>query len=205
MMEEKRKRRKDARPSEIVQAALEVFTELGFAQAKVTDIASKAGVAKGTVYLYFKTKEELFEAVVRDFIQPVFQDVAKMVDALPGPASQLLKMLIMRLYHSLPNSPERRGILRILLSEGERFPHLTEFYHREIISGAQQLVRRIVQRGIDAGEFRQSMAGDFPATIMGPVMMAALWKMAFDRVAPLDLEAFAEAHIDLVLHGLLAE
>lgn len=199
---EKRTRRKEQRPTEIVQAALEVFSEVGFGNAKISDIATRAGAAKGTVYLYFETKEELFEAVVRQFIKPVFAGAQQIAESFPGSATELLTRLIERVYSEMANSPQRRGILRILIAEGGRFPHLAEFYHREIISNVQNLVRGILQRGVDAGEFRPTAVRDFHGVLLGPVMLAAVWKMTFDRFAPLDIESFAQAHIDLILNGL---
>lgn len=203
MTEEKRTRRKEARPAEIIAAALEVFADVGFAQAKISDIAKRAGVAKGTVYLYFQTKEELFEAAVRHYIKPVFSEMSQRVQAFPGPASELLRLLIQQIYQHLPRSPERRGIMRILIAEGGRFPQMTEFYYREVIAGAQQLMRGVIQRGIDSGEFRELPASNFPMAVMAPIMLATIWKMSFEQVAPLDLEQLCAAHIDLVLNGLV--
>lgn len=202
MTKSKPVRRKTQRPTEIVQAALEVFAEEGFARATITQIAQRAGAAKGTVYLYFETKEQLFEAVVHEHIKPVFAAAEQIVGSFPGPASELLTRLLERIYQELANSPLRRGIMRILIGEGERFPRLTEFYHREIICSAQSLLRSVIQKGIDSGEFRRAGVLDFPATVMGPVMLAAIWKMTFDRFDPLRLDDFARAHIDLVLNGL---
>ncbi len=199
----KPRRRKDQRPEEFVQAAMEVFCESGFANAKISDIARRAGAAKGTVYLYFKTKDELFEAVVREFIRPVFACTQEIVASFEGSTKELLTVVIERAYSEIVENERRRSIMRILVSEGQRFPNLTAFYHRAIIAGAEQTMRGILKRGIDRGEFRQALAADVPGVVVGPVVMAAIWKMIFESTAPLDLKKFAKAHIDLVLNGLL--
>ena len=195
-------RRKDDRPLEIIQAAIEVFAEKGFAGARIEEIAKRAGAAKGTVYLYFDTKDKLFEAVVREYISPFLKGTEDMVSDFPGPASELLRKVIERAYSELVSNQQRRAIMRILISEGSRFPQLSQFYYQEILAGAERMLRRIIERGIQRGEFRNAPALDVPQVLMGPAIMAAVWKMTFDTAAPLPLKKFAQAHIDLVLHGL---
>ncbi len=197
-----RTRRKDARPGEIVDAAMQEFAEQGFAGARIERIAKRAGVAKGTVYLYFKTKDELFEAAVRENISPMFARLGAMAEAYPGSSAELLTRVIHNAYAELVDKPQRRVILRVLISEGARFPQLTAFYHQEIITGALRLLESIVRRGVASGEFDQTLVLATPQVVMGPAMMAVIWKLTFDDIAPLDLEAFAAAHCDLVLNGL---
>ncbi|QDU87046.1 Fatty acid metabolism regulator protein [Pirellulimonas nuda] len=197
-----RTRRKDARPGEIVEAAMQEFAEQGFAGARIERIARRAGVAKGTVYLYFKTKDELFEAAVRENISPMFARLGALAEAHPGTAAELLTQVIHNAYAELVDKPQRRVILRVLIAEGARFPRLTAFYHQEIITGAVGLLEAIVRRGVATGEFDQTLALATPQVVMGPALMAIVWKLTFDEVAPLDLKAFAAAHCDLVLNGL---
>ncbi len=198
-----RKRRKDARPQELIEAALQAFARKGFAGTKMDDIAELAGVAKGTVYLYFETKDALFEAVVRENISPLFERLDVMTDDVPGSTTELLVAVIERIYAELIDHPARRVVMKILIAEGNRFPQLTEFYHNEILAKGKQILRRVIQRGIDAGEFRQTAALTNPEVIMGPAILAAVWKMTFERSSPLDIRQFVTAHLDVMLHGLL--
>lgn len=196
------KRRKDQRPLEILRAAIAEFTEQGFAHATISAIAKRAGAAKGTVYLYFDTKEALFEEAVRQFIKPLFAGIRAQADQFEGSSRDLLELLIKRVYKELVETEERRLIIRIVIGEGHRFPQIGEFYYHEIIHHAQKMLKKILDRGIASGEFRDLPAKNFPAVVMGPVMMAAVWKMTFDTAQPLDVDRFCEAHLDLILNGL---
>ncbi|MGE0607747.1 MAG: TetR/AcrR family transcriptional regulator [Pirellulales bacterium] len=198
----KRVRRKEARPQELVAAAVEAFAEQGFAGTKIEDIARRAGVAKGTVYLYFATKDALFEAAVRENISPIFVKLDALASERPTSASQLLTTVIRRVYSELIENPTRRVVMQILITEGSRFPHLLQFYHDEVMAKGKQILRHVIQFGIDAGEFRSSPALAVPEIIMSPAIMAAVWKMSFECISPLDMEQFVAAHIDMVLSGL---
>lgn len=200
---QKRTRRKDLRPQEIIDAAVEVFAEFGFAGAKMEEIARRASAAKGTLYRYFDTKEALFEAAVKEKISPMFQQMQNVTSAWTSSFEQLFHALIGKLYAELISNPDRRVLIKILISEGDRFPQLTAFYHEEILSKAKQLLRHIVKQGIESGEFRPTLAQDWPDVLIGPAILAAVWKTTFDHVDPLDLDGFAKAHVDVVLNGLL--
>ncbi len=205
MAQEPRKRRKEERPAEILGAAMDVFSERGFVGTRMEDVARRAGVAKGTVYLYFPTKEALLEAAIRKYIAPVFADVERMARSMDGSATDILCALLTRMYTEMVESPMRRAILRILIAEGERFPELPRFYHQEILGGARAMLSAILQRGVEAGEFRHSPVLDQPQVLIGPVMLASVWRLTFEATAPLDVEAHMRAHLDLVLHGILAD
>jgi AcrR family transcriptional regulator len=196
-----RRRRKEARPPEIVRAALEEFAEKGFAAAKLDDVARRARISKGTIYLYFADKEALFDAVVRETLSPILDRVAELGQNPPGRMEDLLRHLIATLYREVV-ATERRQIIRMLVAESGRFPHLAEFYHREMVSRGKTLLRAVVARGIATGEFRDGPVARHPEVLLGPAIMAALWKMLFDRLEPLDLESFLAAHLDVVLNGL---
>ncbi len=198
-----RRRRKDARPSEIVAAALAAFAEKGFAATRLDDVAERAGVSKGTIYLYFETKEALFEAVVREVIVPVFDRVDLARRDRDARSEDLLRLLIGTIYRELVGT-ERRQIMRLLISEAGRFPRLVEFYHREAIARGKAVLGAIVARGVARGEFRDGPATRLPEVILGPAIMAAVWKMLFDALDPMDLDRFMHAHVDLVLQGLRA-
>lgn len=196
-----RRRRKDARPSEIVAAALAEFAERGFAASRIDDVALRAGVSKGTIYLYFDTKEALFEAVVREFLSPLLDNVDLLQRDEGMASADLLRLVISTVYRELV-ATERRQIMRMLIAEAGRFPQLVEFYHREVVSRGKSALKAIVARGVSRGEFRNSPATTHPEVILGPCIMAAVWKMLFEPFDPIDLEPFMEAHLDIVISGL---
>jgi AcrR family transcriptional regulator len=200
----RRRRRKEARPGEIVAAALKEFAAKGFAAARLEDVAASAGISKGTIYLYYPTKEALFEAVVREMITPILNRAEAAQAERAMTCEQLLRVLIETLYRQLV-ATERRQILRMLIADAPRFPDLVSLYHREAVARGRVLLRTIVDRGVATGEFRQGPASRFPEAILGPAIMLAIWKMLFEPLDPLDLDQFMDAHIDLVLHGLLRE
>jgi AcrR family transcriptional regulator len=197
-----RRRRKDARPGELIDAALAAFAQAGFGGTKIDDIAQRAGVAKGTVYRYFATKDELFEAVVRENITPLFLHLDAMIDDAPGSASDQLTAIVQRIYAELIDHPVRRAVMQILIAEGSRFPHLTEFYQREVLAKGKQILRKVIKHGVDSGEFRKTLAIGHPEVIMGPAILAAVWKMSFEQASPLNIQQFMKAHLDIVLNGL---
>ena len=197
-----RRRRKEARPAELVRAGLEEFALHGFAATRLEDVARRAGVVKGTIYRYFSDKEALFLAAVRKEVAPVFDEITGFIDAYPGTTRDLLKLLIETVHRQLVNS-DLRVLIRIIIAEGERFPALTELYYAETVSKGRALLERIVARGIARGEVREGAAARLPLVLMAPAIMAAIWRMTFDKHAHISSEAFLEAHIDLVLHGLL--
>jgi AcrR family transcriptional regulator len=196
----KRRRRKDERPGEIVEAGLAEFAATGFAATRLEDVAKRAGIAKGTIYRYFASKEALFEAAVRSRLALVF-DLAPQIDAFPGTSQDLLRNLLARMYEQLLGS-DMRIILRILLADGPRFPALTEFYHAAVIAQGRKLLARIVTRGIASAEFRRGAYADLPMVLMAPLLMAAVWKMNFERHEPVDAARFAAAHLDLIFEGI---
>ena len=197
-----RRRRKEARPAELIEAGLQEFAAHGFAAARLDDVARRAGVVKGTIYRYFPDKEALFLAAVRSRVTPVFDEIARFVDAFVGSTRDLLTLMIETIHRQVVGS-DLRILVRIIIAEGERFPALTELYYRETISKGRALLTRIVARGIARGEVREGAAADLPIVIVAPAIMAAIWRMTFDRHAPISGEAFLAAHLDLVFHGLL--
>jgi AcrR family transcriptional regulator len=197
-----RRRRKEARPAELVKAGLEEFALNGFAGTRLDDVARRAGVAKGTIYRYFADKEALFLAAVRTEVAPVFEQIIGFVDGYPGTTRDLLKLMFETIHRQLVNS-DLRVLVRIIIAEGERFPALTELYYTETISKGRALLEQIVARGIARGEVRQGAAANLPLVLVAPALMAAIWRMTFDRYAHISSEAFLDAHIDVVFNGLL--
>src|SRR5215212_5580817 len=197
-----RRRRKEARPAELVQAGLQEFAIHGFAGTRLEDVARRAGVVKGTIYRYFTDKEALFLAAVRTEVAPIFEQMTGFVDAYPGTTRELLTLIFETVHRQLVNS-DLRVLVRIIIAEGERFPALTELYYAETVSKGRALLERIVARGIARGEVRPGPAADLPLVLVAPAIMAAIWRMTFDRHAHISADAFLQAHMDLVFNGLL--
>jgi AcrR family transcriptional regulator len=192
---------RDARIRVIRAAALDVFAAKGFSAARLDDVAAAAGIAKGTIYLYFKSKEELFEAIVKSTIGATLQDAEQTVAASRAPASELLR-LVGRTMIAAVQDPQRRRVLHLVFSEGARFPVIADFYHREIISRGMGLIRAIVAKGRASGEFISDEPARFPHLVIAPGLVAVLWGVVFDRIEPLDASAMMEAHLDLVIRAL---
>ncbi|HEX2592437.1 MAG TPA: TetR/AcrR family transcriptional regulator, partial [Rhizomicrobium sp.] len=147
------KRRKDARPSEILDAALAVFAEKGFAGARMEDIAARAGVTKGTIYLYFENKEAVFKSLVRDSIGTTVQGVLDASAAFEGSAKELLRFVLKTMAHFLSTS-DRVVLPKIILAESGNFPELLRFYREEIIDKGLGVFSNVMARGVASGEFR---------------------------------------------------
>lgn len=199
----RRQRRKEERPSEILEASLEVFGEKGFHASRIDDVAERAGIAKGTVYLYFDSKEALFEAAVRERFGDRAAELEALIERYDGPSDRLIVTIVEGMYETLAN-PKIRTILRIMLGEGGNFPSLTAFYHREVILRMRGILTRVVARGVARGEFDASAATALPMVIMAPGLMGMMWQILFSTVEDVPLERFKAAHLALVLDGLRA-
>ncbi len=198
------RRRKDARPPEIIAAALEVFAERGFAATRLEDIAAKAGVTRGTLYLYFPNKEELFKAVVRQSILPILASAEGLLAASSEPTPELLRKLVMTFPDRVIGTAVS-AIPKLVISEARNFPDLAQFYLEEVIKRGRRLVRAVIQRGIDRGEFRPVDMDHILYCVIAPVLVAALWQHSFrpfDKDG-MDPKALCRAHVDILLHGLL--
>ena len=202
-----RQRRKEARPQELLDAALELFGEKGFAATRTDDVAERAGVSKGTLYLYYPSKEELLKAVISQRLSVEIAAVAAFVDQYEGSAASLLTEVLPQWWQGVFDSPTS-AIFKIVITEVRNFPELGEFYTREFAEPGKKLVGRIVERGIASGEFRPV---DVPATVLSltlPMIMLCLHKHSLGACATLPLEvapkAFIQHHTELVLRGLQA-
>jgi AcrR family transcriptional regulator len=198
----RRRRSKETRAAEIVEAAREAFTEKGFAATRTDDIAARAGVSKGLIFVYFPTKEALFEAVVRSRILPVFDNVADALSsdrATPAPAQ--LRLVLETLYRELVYT-DRKRLLHLIIAEGPRFPPIAEFYHREVLSKGRALLRTIIERGVARGEFKSTGLERHPEILIAPALVAALWILLFSDVEPLDLAAYFDLHVSATLGAL---
>jgi AcrR family transcriptional regulator len=199
----RRRRRKDERPEEILAAALEEFADKGYAATRLDDVARRAGVAKGTIYLYYEGKELLFQTVVRRAVAPQLDQLEHMVGSYPGSAESFLRGPFLTLQRNLVQSDIRR-LLRVFLAEGTAFPELIEFYYREVVSRGMAVMRSLIERGVKAGEFRPSALSELPQPLIAGALVALLWESLFGREHPLDTERLLEIHIDLILDGLKA-
>jgi AcrR family transcriptional regulator len=198
-------RRKDARPGEIVAAALQLFSNRGFAATRLEDVATVAGVSKGTVYLYFESKEQLFEAVVREAIAPNLDRVEALIDAFEGPTSELLRALF-ELIAGVLDSP-LTGVMKLIISESGNFPQLARLYADLVVRRAFGLLRRILERGVARGEFRRVDPDTMVPLIVAPVILLGLWKHSFGAHTDLvlDRRAMLAAHADNLLRALAAD
>lgn len=199
-----RRRRKEARPREIIRAALETFAEKGFAATRLDDVAVRAGVGKGTLYLYFPSKEELLEAVVREALIPNIARAERLAASHAGSCEDLLRLIAELAARRIARS-RLSAIPKLVLAEASNFPDLARFYLEEVISRGLALLGGIVRRGIERGEFRAVDAEHAARLLMAPLLFLALWRHSFARVAQgtLDPIAFCRAHLDMALHGLL--
>ncbi|MBY0533126.1 MAG: TetR/AcrR family transcriptional regulator [Xanthobacteraceae bacterium] len=185
----------------ILAAALDEFSQNGFAAARLDDVAKRANVAKGTIYLYFKDKESLFQELLRVQISPVVgmleAVLAASKDARPVPLRETANR-IADLFVDQVISTRRKDIVRLILTEGPRFPKLAEFYYREIISRAISAFRTRAARAAKEGELRSDTLARFPQLIVAPALTAIMWKSMFDKFEPLDAKALMKAHIEIL-------
>lgn len=202
-----RQRRKEARPAELTAAALELFVERGFAATRLEDVAARAGVSKGTLYLYFASKEELFMAVIQNGLLPVLAQGEQMMAQHRGDASSLLRELILRWWQLVVNTP-LSAIPKLIISESGNFPEVARYFHEQVGSRKDQLLGGVLQKGMQSGEFRRL---DIPTTIdliSAPIMMRVLWRYSLQACGSTgqpDDEVYLNTYLDLLLNGLRAK
>ncbi len=198
-------RRKEARPGEILEAALEQFVEKGYAATKLEDVAQRAGVTKGTMYLYFESKGALFKAVVLANVVPAIERAEHLIAEFQGSSRDLLVQYVRGWMDTVYNTA-LSGLPKLLISEAANFPEMARFYHTEVVDRSQRLLCGIIQRGIESGEFR-GVDPDYAARILrAPLLLSAVWKHSLLKTesCTVDVQQYLEAHIDLMLHGMLA-
>jgi AcrR family transcriptional regulator len=200
-----RRRRKAERPQEILEAAFVEFSRNGYAMTTLDRVAEHAGVTKGTIYVYFENKEHLFISMVREVTKAALDTVHEMLETHEGSTADLLRAQFSFIYQHIVEDRRRREVLRMLIAEAPRFPELADRYHQEILRPCLDMLRQAIQRGMDRGEFRNSAIIDLPQIVIAPIALVDLWMMMFDDRQPLDMKAYFNAHLDLVLNGLLAK
>ncbi len=178
----------------IVKAALEEFTKKGFAAARMDDIARRAGVAKGTIYLRFEDKEALFEAIIRQEISPLVNAAATGLESGES-VRAFLDRTLMPLF-SDPGRARRIAVLRLLIAEAVRFPKLPELYFRAVVEPGLKVFSRLARRAFEKGELSNIAPVRYPQLLLAPAIVGLLWSGLFDRFHPLDVEAMLRAHLD---------
>ena len=202
---ETRRRRKAERPQEILEAAFAEFSKNGYASTTLEQIAERAGVTKGTIYVYFENKEHLFISMVREFTKAATETLHGMLETHEGSTAELLRAQFSFIYEHLVENRRRREVVRMLIAEAPRFPALADRYHEEILKPCLDMLRQAIQRGVDRGEIKNSAIVASPQVVIAPIALVDLWMMMFDDRQPLDLKAYFDAHLDLVLNGLMAK
>jgi TetR/AcrR family transcriptional regulator len=201
----KRERRKEARPGELLAAALALFVEKGYAATRAEEVAHRAGVSKGTLFLYFSSKEELFKAVVRENLAGRIPEWEAEFDAYTGSTPDMLRYAMQMWWQRVGNTPAS-GITKLMMSEASNFPELAAFYQREVIEPGQALIRRILQRGVDRGEFRPVDLDHAVYLVLAPMIFLMSWKHSFgacvNQACALEPAKYLELQVQTLLHGL---
>ncbi|OIJ43179.1 TetR/AcrR family transcriptional regulator [Massilia timonae] len=197
-------RRKEARPKELLASAIELFVERGFASTRLEDVARRAGVSKGTLYLYYANKEDLFKAVVRQTILPMIDDAETSVAEFDGHSAELLRQVILSWWVRI-GATKASGISKLILAEADNFPELARFYQEEVMTRRMRMISNMLERGIRRGEFRAIDVSQTAQVLIAPLLMLSTWKHTIAPCDRCDLqpEAFLEAFLDITLHGLL--
>ncbi len=198
------RRRADARPAEIVGAAYDVFSEKGFAAARLDDIARRAGVSKGALYLYFETKQDIFEAVVKDAVAPNIGAIETFALNFPGPFDQLIRMIIPR----VAEIADRTGmgkVIKMVIGESGNFPEIARIWHDDVIARGIGLLTTLIARAQAHGEVRPGDPRQHALSIAGPLLAAVIFRETFVPVGakPFDIESLMQQHLDNLLPGLL--
>lgn len=196
-------RRKDARPAELAFAALELFVEKGFAATRLEDVAARAGVSKGTLYLYFDSKEALFKSVVRESIVPAMVEAEGMLAQHTGPAEEALESLFWEWWHRILSTP-LGGIPKLMLAEARNFPEIADFYHREVIQRGTAMIRGVIERGVMRGEFRPVDPEFVAHVVIAPMVMLAVSRHSVDFCGRENRDPlqFVRTHLELMTAGL---
>lgn len=199
------RRRKNARPAEIINAALELFVERGYAGTKLEEVARRAGVTKGTMYLYFESKEALFKAVVRAVVLPNLERAEHELADFTGSSRALLESLLREWWRAMEGS-RASGLPKLIISEAANFPELARFFHNEVVARAHRITVAVLRRGVDAGEFRPLDLDYTARALRAPILLGVIWKHSMMKAEshPMDMERYLNAAVELVVQGVAA-
>jgi TetR/AcrR family transcriptional regulator len=204
----KRERRKEARPGELLDAALDLFVEKGFSAARVDEVAARAGVSKGTLFLYFQSKEDLFKAVVRENIANKFPAWQEEFATFEGSSSDMLRYALVSWWERIGKT-RVSGITKLVMSEAQNFPEIAAFYQEEVIKPGNAMIRSILERGVQSGEFRDMDLEQAVHIIVAPMIFLMMWKHSMGACATsakiVDPEQFIHMQVDVLLHGMTAQ
>ena len=200
-----RKRRKEVRPAELVSAALAEFVDRGFAATRLDDVARRAGVSKGTLYLYFDSKEALFKAVIQEGVVPVLDAADAMVAGHAGGAADLLEALVFHWWERIGET-EWSGVTKLMMAEAKNFPDVANFYYEHVIRRARALFALVIERGMASGEFRAVPVDTTIDVLVAPMLMFAIWRhsLADCQASPADPRQCLAFHLNLLRQGLRA-
>ncbi|MFZ6758689.1 TetR/AcrR family transcriptional regulator [Undibacterium sp. Ji50W] len=196
-------RRKDARPQELLAAALDLFVERGFAATRLDDVARTAGVSKGTLYLYFSSKEELFKAVVRESIVPLIGAAEDAIGQFNGSSDELFRLITHTWWDNVGKT-KLSGLPKLMMAEAGNFPELARFYQEEVVDRGENLMTIVLRRGMERGEFRQVDLEIDTRILTAPVIMMMMWKhsQGVCQIDPDKLDTYLEHYIEIALHSL---
>jgi AcrR family transcriptional regulator len=204
----KRERRKEARPGELLDAALDLFVEKGFSATRVEEVAARAGVSKGTLFLYFPSKEDLFKAVVRENIANKFPTWQEEFISFEGSSADMLRYAMTSWWERIGKT-RASGITKLVMSEAQNFPEIADFYQEEVITPGNAMIRRILSRGVQSGEFRPMDLEQAVHIIVAPMIFLMMWKHSMGACAAsakiVDPEQFIHMQVDVLLHGMSAK
>ncbi len=204
--EQRWQRRKAERPGEIIEAALACFVAKGFKATRLDEVAQRAGVSKGTLYLYFDNKEALFKAVVETLVVPEIDQTEQQIQTFDGSASELISHLVKQWWEAVGES-QLSGLPKLIISEAGNFPDLASFYVENVISRVRRLIAQLITRGIKAGEFKSCEPLYAARLLLAPLVFAAIYQQSllpYDR-EPFEVSAYLESHLDIFLHGLAVD
>ena len=202
MAQPRYQRRKEDRPQEITEAAFEAFAEHGYSATKVEDVARRAGVSKGLMYLYFKTKEELFKAVIRSIVIPRVDLLEEQLETSELSAEEFIRGPVLSFMKRIPGSPVS-VVVRLMIAEAPKHPDLVEFYWDNVASRGMGALQALLERGVRNGEFRRTAVNDLPQLLIAPVIMSVVWGVVFSNRS-LDTDKLIETNIEMILGHIKA-
>jgi AcrR family transcriptional regulator len=198
MAEPRYRRRKEDRPQEITEAAFHAFARNGYAATRVEDVAKRAGVSKGLLYLYFKTKEELFKAVIRSVVVRRLDTLIDLVEHTELSSEEFLRGPLLDFMKQVPGSPVAI-VIRLLLAEGPRHPDLVDFYFENVVSRGMEAITSFIERGVERGEFKRTPVADMPQLVLAPMMLSMIWRLLFVKRS-LDTDKLMETQVDMIIN-----